>query len=347
MSQHKATLRKSLRSALTHKAVADRFIDSMAGMQSKLNATLDKLSADASAFTPAAAATASIATTTPIVLTSVAVGPARNTNTFTINVNAAAANPTNTILVSFTGTAAAISCTVTPNDGTNNSATPVNLTTANLVQLISSGIVTGKTITLADASSLRVLQTATGGDTTALADTGEGDGDIGTFASGAIAFATGLDTNYVSLGTISSPFLSDEVNSAQDKASIRRVMRSVLKHKALADTLIDSLAVLEANYNALLIKLDAEAGTLNDQNYASSLSVVALSPDAHSHGQHQASFRKTLRSALSHARLADQITDGIAASEAALNSALAKLDTANINGQMAALKVTAIIPDAQ
>lgn len=129
-------------------------------------------------------ATASIATTTPIVLTKTKPGSAYNTKTFRIVVNAAAANPTNTILFAFTGTAAAIVCTVTPNDGTNNSATPVTVTTANLVQLITSGVITGKSPTITDASSLRTLQTATGGGAATLAHSGEGDGLTGTFSGG-------------------------------------------------------------------------------------------------------------------------------------------------------------------
>lgn len=135
----------------------------------------------------AIAATATLTLTTDIILTSVALGAARNTETFTLEVNAAAANPTDTVLVDFTGTAAAIVCTVTPNDGTNNAATPVDLTTAELVELINTGAVAGKNITLTDGSSLRALQTATGGDATVLADGGEGDSVLGTFASGADA----------------------------------------------------------------------------------------------------------------------------------------------------------------
>lgn len=130
------------------------------------------------------AATASIATTVPIVLTSVALGPTRNTTTFTIQVLAAAANPTDTVLAGFTGTAAAITCTITPNDGTNNGAVAVDLTTAELVELINTGLVAGKTVTITDASALRNDQTATGGDATVLANGGEGDGDIGTFSGG-------------------------------------------------------------------------------------------------------------------------------------------------------------------
>ncbi len=145
------------------------------------------------------AATASIATTTPIVLTSVAKGDQRNGNTFTIQVIAPAANPGATVLVSFTGTAAAIVCTVTPNDGTNNAATPVTVTTANLVQLINTGLITAKTPTITDASSLRIKQTATGGDTTPLADGGEGDGLVGTFSAGVSSISVSVDRGVSSI----------------------------------------------------------------------------------------------------------------------------------------------------
>lgn len=132
----------------------------------------------------AVAATATLNLTADITLTSAATGPARNTTTFTLQVAPAAANPTDTVLANFTGTSAAIVCTITPNDGTNNAATPVDLTTAELAELINTGAVVGKTVTVTDGSSLRALQTASGGDTTPLADGGEGDGVVATFSGG-------------------------------------------------------------------------------------------------------------------------------------------------------------------
>lgn len=116
-------------------------------------------------------------------------GPARNTNTITIQVLAAAANPTNTVLVTIAGSDAATTITVTPNDGTNNAATPVNLTTAQLVELINTGAVSGKNITLTDAGSRRTRQTATGGGAQNLADGGEGDGVVATFSGGDISIS--------------------------------------------------------------------------------------------------------------------------------------------------------------
>lgn len=136
-------------------------------------------------FEPSEAATAvTSGLNAEITYTSVASGLGRNDATITIEVEAAAANPTNTVLAVFTGTSAAVTITITPNDGTNNSATAVGLTTAELVELINEGSVTGKSVTVTDASSLRELQTASGGDNTALADSGEGDGVEAAFAGG-------------------------------------------------------------------------------------------------------------------------------------------------------------------
>ncbi len=133
-----------------------------------------------------AAATASWSTSAAITLTSVVIGTGRNTQTVTLQILAAAPNPTDKILADWTGTAAAIVITITPNDGTNNGATPVDLTTAELVEYINTGDVAAKTgqITETDASGFRDDQTATGGDATDLADSGEGDGLVATFANG-------------------------------------------------------------------------------------------------------------------------------------------------------------------
>ena len=131
-----------------------------------------------------------------IYLKSAASGTSRNTNTFTVVVEAPADNPTDTILAVFTGTAAAITCTITPNDGTNNSATPVDLFVDEFVELINTGAVTGKTVTVTDASSRRVLQTARiGSSTSSPLDTYEistvttGNDGLATFAGGAAAGA--------------------------------------------------------------------------------------------------------------------------------------------------------------
>jgi hypothetical protein len=174
-------------------------------------------------------ATAVLDLTADITLTSVGSSVARNGSTFTIQVLAAAANPTDTVLVAFTGTSAAITCTVTPNDGTNNGATPVDLTTAELRELISTGAVVGKTVTLTDASSLRALQTATGGGAAALAEAGEGDGVVATFASGAITIDSG-----VGISSVAQNSAGDYTITLSDAyASLKSVKATVLKSSAL------------------------------------------------------------------------------------------------------------------
>lgn len=134
--------------------------------------------------TAAVAASGALDLTADITLTSVATGAARNTTTFETIVSAAAANPTDTVLVTFAGSAAAITCTIVPNNGDNNGAVPVDLTTEELTELINTGAVVGVNVTLSDVSARRILQTATGGDTTPFAHGGEGDGVTATFANG-------------------------------------------------------------------------------------------------------------------------------------------------------------------
>ena len=95
--------------------------------------------------------------------------------------------------------------------------TAVGLTTAELVELINGGTVSGKTVSVTDGGSLRALVTAIGGGVTPLADAGEGDGKVATFAgatdftllnkvgfSSAVLTATGtiriyLEDKYVAL----------------------------------------------------------------------------------------------------------------------------------------------------
>lgn len=200
-------------------SIAQRLEWDMAGsgaegreMARKINGAAAVLRAQANGNeVPATAATATWATTAPITLTSVATGTARNNNTVTLQVLAAAANPTNTVLAAFTGTAAAIVVTITPNDGTNNSATPVNMTTAQLVELINTGAVVGKSVTVTDASSRRALQTATGGGATNLADGGQGDGLVATFSGGTASSDADIAAAQSAMG--SEP-MSDEIYEA-------------------------------------------------------------------------------------------------------------------------------------
>jgi hypothetical protein len=228
------------------KNLEDRLFSGLAGngsqgreMSKKILGMLEVLKAHADGNDVAAvAAVGTLNLVADIILTSVAAGAARNTNTFTLQVLAAAANPTDTILADFTGTAAAIVCTITPNDGTNNGATPVDLTTAELRELINSGVVVGKTVTVTDAGALRNDQTATGGDATALADAGEGDGIAATFAAGANAFDNDTAPAKVAMG---SEAMSDAAYEC-------------LKH---AVTDIAAANEIKAAYNAMVAAVQA------------------------------------------------------------------------------------------
>ena len=133
------------------------------------------------------AATATLDTTTPIVFTSTAAGQERNGKQIKLTVLSAGNNPSDTVLLSFSSTTDPLFINVKPNDGTNNGFTPVNLTTAELVEAINTGAVVGKNINIISNPESRTFQTATGGDATALASGGEGDDGVATFSGGVTA----------------------------------------------------------------------------------------------------------------------------------------------------------------
>lgn len=202
--------------------------------------------------------------TADITLTSRTQSAARNGDTVETVVNAAAANPTDTVLVSFTGTVDAVVITVTPNDGTNNGATPVDLTTANLVELINTGAVAGKTVTLTDASSLRADLSAAGGDATALANGGEGDGVEATFSGGIDAsLGEGLGVRSVALNS------QGEYSVVLDDAySSLRSLRAVLQSSSATDlrVQIKSEAVANSSSKAIVIMCLAGTSPVNPPN---------------------------------------------------------------------------------
>lgn len=200
-------------------------------------------------ITPSAvAAEATLDLTGDIELTSVKKGAARNGSTFTLQVEAAAANPTDSILVVFTGTESAITVTVTPNDGTNNGSVSVDLTTEELVNVINTGTTSGKTITITDSSLLRQLQTATGGDSTPLANSGEGDGVSGTFSGGTGGFKTIRFTSEQYSGT---PETTESAQIRTDRMSSGQVVTGVsvegghnfelAKEEAIEDFLVSAM----------------------------------------------------------------------------------------------------------
>src|SRR5690606_25752701 len=87
------------------------------------------------------------------------------------------------------------------------------------VELINTGEVAGKTVTITDTDSLRELQTAEGGDSTALANSGEGDGVEATFSGGSGNFKTARFTSEQYSGTPetteSAQIRTDRMSSGQ------------------------------------------------------------------------------------------------------------------------------------
>jgi hypothetical protein len=126
-------------------------------------------------------ASASLATIAPIALTSKVKGEVRNGQTFSLVIDAPAANPADTVLATFSGTRAAVTLTIVPNDGTNNGVQAVNITTAQVAELIREGSVAGLNVTLSDPEGLRRLQSASGGGADNVAAGGEGDDESATF----------------------------------------------------------------------------------------------------------------------------------------------------------------------
>lgn len=153
-----------------------------------------------------------------------------------------------------------------------------------------------------------------------------------------------LDTDYKD-GDVSSVDLDASGTQAQHKASLRASLRSALSHKYLADEIVDAIEEFQSALNALHAKLDAESGTLASTDFASSLGLSAVDPDAEGQdAQHKASMRTSMKSAVNHSRLADQILDGISSLQSTFNTAMDVLDTTSI--AVEAAPVSVIDPDA-
>jgi hypothetical protein len=66
--------------------------------------------------------------------------------------------------------------------------------------------------------------------------------------------------------------------ASQHKASLRRIVQSSLANKKAADEILEALAEIQAQMNALLAKLDADAG-VTDTDYEATLAVDELELD--------------------------------------------------------------------
>jgi len=159
--------------------------------------------------------------------------------------------------------------------------------------------------------------------------------------------AAALDTDYEASGAITDLFEADESVVGQHKVTLRETLRSALAHKRLADEIADAMEEAQTAYNAMLIKLDTQAGTLTDTDWVDTLGLEALGADGEGiEAQHKASLRKSLRSALAHKRLADEIMGALVALQVSINDSLAALDAGSVNGAHAGFKVSELDPDA-
>jgi len=150
----------------------------------------------------AADATATLATTTPVIFTDAQNnGATKNGYTFTLTINAPAANADDTVVFTWGGPPNATTLAITPNDGTNNGTVPVEVTTAEMVEYINTGAIVGKNAFTAPGALPRFRQTATGGGAEEVADAGEGDGLVATFAGGASAADADTPAAQAALGT--------------------------------------------------------------------------------------------------------------------------------------------------
>lgn len=112
----------------------------------------------------------------------------------------------------------------------------------------------------------------------------------------------------------------------QHKASRRRVLRSSMKHKFTADLVLDTMEELTANIAAARAKIDADANTTWDTDYAATAGVTAVDFDAKTVGQHEQPARKVIIDKMAHRRLGDEITDLLEESQVTLNLILAQMD---------------------
>lgn len=155
-------------------------------------------------FITSAFPTAKLAVESEITLTNAIKGTYNNGNTFQLVVAAAAPNTGAEVLASISGTYAATVLTITPNDGTNNANGKVFLTSAEIVELINTGAVAGKTVVLTDKPGFRLQHTASGGSTkivTASTTLATYAGGAGTAASGTINTTTPITVYSRSTGT--------------------------------------------------------------------------------------------------------------------------------------------------
>jgi hypothetical protein len=116
--------------------------------------------------------------------------------------------------------------------------------------------------------------------------------------------------------------------ASQNKATMRKKLRSALAHKKAADTLLDSILSTQSKWNSAMDKLQADSPVALDVNYLTTQGITPLyeADGVNLGSQHKASLRATMRSALAHRKLADELCDALEEFQTAHNALMAKLD---------------------
>jgi hypothetical protein len=143
---------------------------------------------------------------------------------------------------------------------------------------------------------------------------------------------TAWDTNYAA--TLGAQALDADVGlTGQHKATFRQILRSSLSHKKLADEICDILEEISVSYNAILARMDADAGTLSSDAVYEAFRIadedLILDGSGVLGGQHKASSLKSLESALCHKGLAAKLIADMAEVQGVVNAMIDAIKAKN------------------
>lgn len=138
----------------------------------------------------------------------------------------------------------------------------------------------------------------------------------------------------------------------QHKASDRRSLRSALRHKKAADTLLDGLTALETNVAGAITKVGLDSNGTWDTDYESLWAVTETDwDDVGTEAQHKASMRKVMINAMAHKRLANEMVDAMEEAEVSFNAVLEQMDadagTLSADNIYEAFRITLVDADAE
>jgi len=330
---NKATNRVKLRSGLANRRLADIVLNQIYASQNALNLTLNKLNTNAPA---------------PIIAV------AEETDVTCVADVAGSLDGTYFILHETAGSVAFWidvdnSGTVEPTHGADRS---VEITT--IAEDDADTVVAGKIATAvnADASFAASAAAEVVSVTNAVAGSVD-DAEAGTSGFTMDTITQGVDENdgvsidYEAEAAISDLLDPGAIFASQYRTSIRAALRKNLHHRRLADEMLRALTSFQASFNALLIKLDDQAGTLTDADFESTLAVSVIDADGVGiDAQFKAPLRLSLQKALANARLGNRIMDALVGLQESLNAALVKIDAEELLGEMENLVVEVLDPEA-